>query len=64
MEHGLAANAPDENGSENAANRPKAVTCNAYFRNADFAGAAVSSHWKASINNQGVKNYEKIIWAK
>ncbi len=36
----------------------------AHFRGADFTGAAVSGKWKNFIKQQGVKNYDRIIWAK
>lgn len=36
----------------------------AHFRNADFSGTAVSMKWKNFIKQQGVRNYNKIIWAK
>lgn len=48
----------------NAAARQQGITYYAHFRNADFAGAAVSSRWKAFLKNQGVRNLKKIIWAK
>ena len=34
----------------------------AHFRNADFGGTAVSMKWKQFIEQQGVKNFEKILW--
>ncbi len=36
----------------------------AHFRSADFTGAAVSGKWKNFIQQQGVRNYDKIIWVK
>jgi len=35
-----------------------------HVRNADLAGAAVSVKWKQFIQQQGVRNYDKIIWVK
>jgi len=35
-----------------------------HVRNADMAGAAVSMKWKQFIQQQGVRNFDKIIWVK
>jgi uncharacterized protein YjbI with pentapeptide repeats len=36
----------------------------AHFRNANMDGAAVSARWKIFIKNQGVRNYDRIIWSR
>jgi uncharacterized protein YjbI with pentapeptide repeats len=35
-----------------------------HLRNADFAGTAVNIKWKNFIQQQGVRNFDKIVWVK
>jgi uncharacterized protein YjbI with pentapeptide repeats len=56
----MTADTPDGNGGKNML----PAVYFAHFRNADFSGTAVSAQWKNFILKQGVRNYDKIIWAR
>jgi uncharacterized protein YjbI with pentapeptide repeats len=61
----MASETPDGNGAESVPERtPDSMPYYAHFRNADFNGASVSVRWKYFIKNQGVKNFDTILWAR
>jgi uncharacterized protein YjbI with pentapeptide repeats len=61
----MASETPDGDGAGSAPDRtPGSMPYYAHFRNADFNGSSVSVRWKDFIKNQGVKNFDKILWAR